>query len=56
MILVALAMAIAAGLVYAVIAAFVRGDSRSARFMLIPLVLAFCLAFLLIRQLILYGF
>jgi hypothetical protein len=56
MILVALSLAIAAGLVYAVIAALVRGDRRSAIYMAVLLVLAGCLASLMLRQLFLYGF
>jgi hypothetical protein len=56
MLITALAIAVAAGMLYAVIAALVRDDSRSARYMLIPLVLAFCLALLLIWRAFQYGF
>ena len=56
MIMTALAIAIAAGLLYAVIAALERGYSRSARYLLIPLALSFCLAFLLDLYVIRYGF
>jgi len=55
MLITALAIAVAAGMLYAVIAAFERGDVRSARQMLIPLVLAFCLALLLMWRSFQYG-
>jgi hypothetical protein len=56
MLITALAIAVAAGMLYAVIAALVRNDSRSARNMLIPLALAFSLALLLIWRAFQYGF
>jgi len=52
----ALAIAIAAGMLYAIIAALERGDSRSARQLLVPLVLAFSLALLLLWRAFQYGF
>ena len=56
MLITALAVAVAAGMLYAIIAAFERGDTRSARNMLIPLVLAFCLVLALMWRAVLYGF
>ena len=56
MLITALAIATAAGLLYAIIAAFERGDIRSARQMLIPLVLAFCLALILMGRAFQYRF
>ena len=56
MLITALAIATAGGLLYAIIAAFERGDTRSARQMLIPLVLAFCLALVLMGRAVQYGF
>jgi hypothetical protein len=55
MLIVALALAVAGGLLYSIIAAFERGDARSARSMLIPLVLAFCLALVLMWRFVQYG-
>jgi hypothetical protein len=56
MLITALAITLAGGMLYAVIAAFERGDTRSARSMLIPLVLAFCLAIALLWRAVQYGF
>lgn len=56
MLITALAIAVAAGMLYAIIAAFERGDTRAARSMLIPMVLAFCLALLLLWRAFQYGF
>ena len=55
MLITALAIAVAGGMLYAIIAAFERGDTRSARSMLIPLVLAFCLALALMWRVVQYG-
>ena len=56
MFITALAIAIAAGMLYAIIAALEPGDSRSARQLLVPLVLAFSLALLSLWRAFQYGF
>ena len=56
MFLTALAIAVAACTLYAIITAFERGDTRAARTMLIPLVLSFCLALVLLWRAFQYGF
>ena len=56
MFIIALAIAVAACTLYAIITAFERGDTRSARSMLIPLVLSFCLALVMLWRAFEYGF
>jgi hypothetical protein len=55
MLIAALSITVAGGLLYAIIAAFERGDTRSARAMLVPLVLAFCLAMVVMWRFVQYG-
>ena len=56
MLITALAIAIAVCMLYAIIAALERGDARSARQLLFPLILAFSLALLLLWRAFQYGF
>ena len=44
------------GMLYAIIAALERGDARSARQLMVPLMLAFSLALLLLSRVFQYGF
>jgi len=43
-------------MLYAIIAALERGDARSARQLMVPLMLAFSLALLLLSRVFQYGF